>query len=120
MHTKNYFSGIANRYQRNRPDYPAELFQYLAMSCNDYQLAWDAATGSGQAAYLLANQFDQVVATDISQQQIEHAKAKPNIEYKVEAAEGCSLADNSVDLITVAQALHWLEPQAFLSKYSGF
>lgn len=114
MDDKNYFSEIAQQYQRNRPEYPAEIFQYLAMACDSHELAWDVGTGSGQAAVHLAKQFDKVIATDESLEQISHAKRVPNVIYKPESAESSSLEDNSVDLITVAQALHWFDFQPFM------
>ncbi len=116
MDDKNYFSGIAQQYHHNRPEYPAEIFQYLSMLCDDRQSAWDVATGTGQAATHLVQQFNQVIATDNSQEQIAHAKKLGNIDYRHENAESSSLADSSVDLITVAQALHWLDFDAFMAE----
>jgi hypothetical protein len=75
--------------------------------------AWDCATGNGQAAGGVARYFDRVVATDASAEQIAHATAIPNVEYRVARAEASGLADHSVSLVTVAQALHWLEHDAF-------
>ncbi|NVJ66184.1 MAG: class I SAM-dependent methyltransferase [Gammaproteobacteria bacterium] len=116
MDDKNYFSDIAQQYQRNRPDYPSEIFQYLSMVCDNHQLAWDVGTGTGQAAAQLANQFDKVIATDESIEQIAHAKKFPNVTYLRETAENATLEDQSVDLITVAQALHWFDFDAFMQQ----
>ncbi len=116
MDDKNYFSSIAQEYQRNRPMYPSEVFQYLAMVCDNHELAWDVGTGTGQAASQLAKQFDEVVATDESLEQISHAKPEPNIRYRKETAEQSTLEDCSVDLITVAQALHWFDFDNFMQE----
>src|SRR6185312_14234648 len=95
-------------YASSRPTYPKTLFEFLAGLVEHRDLAWDCATGNGQAATLLAGYFKQVIASDASIKQIENAKAGPNTRFAVFPAEKPDLADSSVDLITVAQALHWL------------
>ena len=69
--------------------------------------AWDCGTGNGQTAQELAKHFHQVWATDISEQQIAHAKQAENIIYSVQPAEHTSFPANTVDLVTISQALHW-------------
>jgi len=77
------------------------------------QLAWDCATGNGQAAVAIAELFERVIATDASESQIENAEAHPRVEYRIAPAENSGIESNSVDLITVAQALHWFELEKF-------
>lgn len=112
-HFADHFSASAADYARFRPRYPEALFDYLAGLAPQHALAWDCATGSGQAAVALARHFDRVVATDASAAQIASAEAHPHVEYRVAPAEQSSLDDASVDLITVAQALHWFDLPAF-------
>jgi ubiquinone/menaquinone biosynthesis C-methylase UbiE len=114
--SKDHFSGHADRYQAFRPTYPRALFEYLASLCPRHNLAWDCATGNGQAAVELAAHFQNVVATDFSQTQIDHANPRPNIEYRVAPADASTLADQSVDLIMVAQALHWFDLARFYAE----
>ncbi len=111
-----HFSELAARYSQFRPTYPAELFQFLATNTKHRELAWDCATGNGQAATGLAAHFKQVVATDISAAQIEEAIAHENIEYRVASAEASELKTSSVNLITVAEALHWFNIEAFFRE----
>jgi len=54
-----------------------------------------------------------MIATDASAEQLHQATAKKNIEYKQAAAEENFLPPHSLDLITVAQALHWFDIPAF-------
>jgi ubiquinone/menaquinone biosynthesis C-methylase UbiE len=110
---KDHFSGHAADYSTYRPTYPAELFNWLAEQAPARELAWDCATGSGQAALLLARFFDRVFATDASSEQIKHAHRSGNIEYRVETAEHSSLEANGVDLVVAAQAYHWFNHPAF-------
>lgn len=113
MPFEDHFSVDATHYAIYRPTYPAVLFDFLASLADVRELAWDCATGNGQAAVGLAERFDRVIASDASTEQIEHAFFHPRITYSVFAAEDPELADCSVDLITVAQALHWFDFDAF-------
>ncbi|WP_308912027.1 class I SAM-dependent methyltransferase [Pseudokordiimonas caeni] len=113
---KDHFSGSAGTYAEARPDYPDSLFEWLAAQCCAHDLVWDCATGNGQAAVALARHFAQVVATDASAKQIEAAKQAPNISYRVAPAEASGLGAASCDLVTVAQALHWFDLDAFYAE----
>ncbi len=108
-----HFSSIAQAYARGRISYPPELFAHLAGLCPGHDLAWDCATGSGQAAVALAATFARVEATDLSAELLRQAPAHPRIRYRVAHAENSGLTDRSVDLVTVAQALHWFEHPLF-------
>ncbi|MGE0439970.1 MAG: class I SAM-dependent methyltransferase [Gemmatimonadales bacterium] len=116
MTFKDLFSGGAAGYASFRPHYPAELFAWLAETSPRHDLAWDCATGNGQAAIGLAAHFDRVIATDASSGQLREAQPHPRVEYREARAEACELADRSVDLVTVAQALHWLDLAAFYAE----
>lgn len=101
------------------------MFEYLGSIAPGRKLAWDCATGNGQAAVELANVFDRVIATDASQSQIAKAEAHPKVEYRLAPAEQSDLAAREFDLVLVAQALHWLNHDQFypevrrLLKQSG-
>ncbi len=113
---KDHFSGHAGQYQRYRPRYPRPLFDYLAARAPDRTLAWDCATGNGQAAAQLGRLFNRVVATDASARQIEQASGPDNVEFRTAPAAVSALDSASVDLITVAQALHWFDFEAFYTE----
>lgn len=110
------FSKQAAQYAQFRPSYPDELFKYLATISPSCQLAFDVGTGNGQCAVNLSSLFEQVVASDLSSEQIAHAVPRNNIRYFVAPAEKSGLADQSVDLITVATALHWFNRDAFYQE----
>ena len=113
---KDYFSGHADDYSKYRPKYPAALFSYLASLTQTQQRAWDCATGNGQSAVALAEYFQEVIATDASEKQIENAVSKNGITYRVATAEDSGIDSSSVDLITVAQAFHWFNRQDFATE----
>jgi methylase of polypeptide subunit release factors len=79
---ENFFSPIAKDYARFRPRYPEALFAYLASIAPARRLAWDCATGSGQAAASLVDHFDRVIATDISEELLAEARAHERITYR--------------------------------------
>ncbi|MDO4878947.1 MAG: class I SAM-dependent methyltransferase [Neisseria sp.] len=113
---KDYFSSSSDSYAAYRPDYPAELAQWLADCAPSRRTALDCACGTGQLGVLLAEYFQTVYAADASAAQIANAAARPNVAYRVAPAERSGLADGSVDLITVAQAAHWLDLPAFYAE----
>ena len=110
---KDHFSKQAAEYAKFRPRYPKELFRWFLSVAPGRQLAWDCATGSGQAAVELAEVFDHVIATDASAKQTANAEEHPRVEYRVATAENSGLEASSVDLITIAQALHWFDLEKF-------
>ncbi len=112
---KDYFSIQSNAYSRYRPEYPQELYTYLANVCDKNDLVWDCATGNGQAARGLSKLFKKVHATDASAAQIRSADGPDNIYFKTADAANSGLMGDAVDLITVAQALHWFD----LDKFYG-
>jgi SAM-dependent methyltransferase len=113
---KDHFSGHAATYAAYRPSYPPRLFAWVASVVAQRRQAWDAGTGSGQAAIGLADHFERVIATDASAAQLTHAAAHPRVEYRVAAAEASGLPAQAVDLVTVAQALHWFDIPAFFTE----
>jgi ubiquinone/menaquinone biosynthesis C-methylase UbiE len=111
-----HFSSFASRYADFRPHYPNALFDYLASLAPPDSTVWDCAAGNGQASVDLAARFEKVIATDASRQQIESAQKQANVEYRVAPAEASGLSDQSVALITVAQALHWFQLDRFYAE----
>ena len=115
-----HFSTQANAYAAFRPSYPDELGAWLTTLISPTGQActqvWDCATGSGQAATMLARHFDRVVATDASAAQIEKAEAADCVEYRVAPADASGLPDQSCDVVTVAQAAHWFDLPPFYKE----
>lgn len=111
----NYFGPQASRYRAFRPRYPAALFHYLAVAGGGTRLAWDCATGNGQAAVQLAERFARVIATDPSDQMIAEAIPHPRVTYSVAKYES-GIPERTANLVTVAQALHWFDLDPFLRE----
>jgi ubiquinone/menaquinone biosynthesis C-methylase UbiE len=116
MDFKDHFSRLAAQYSAFRPAYPPAIYDYLGQLCHERQSAWDCACGNGQAALALAERFQAVIATDASPQQLAAAPAHANVTYRVARAEESGIESQSVDLVTVAQALHWFDLDPFYGE----
>src|ERR1700704_3355099 len=116
MSFNDHFSRLAAQYSAFRPSYPPALFDYLAQLCRERQSAWDCACGNGQAALAIAERFESVIATDASPQQLAAAPANAKVTYRVARAEDSGIESGSVDLVTVAQALHWFDLDSFYGE----
>lgn len=113
---KDNFSKESDKYARYRPHYPKELYDFILSRVPKKELAWDCATGNGQVAFVLAQHFKSVMATDLSQQQVSNAIHSNKINYSVQIAEETNFQENSFDLITVGQAIHWFKFETFFKE----
>lgn len=113
---KDHFSSGSEDYAAYRPVYPMALVDALAERSPGRKLALDCGCGTGQLSTRLAERFDAVVATDASAAQIAKAEPHDRVTYRVALAEESGLANASADLITVAQAAHWLDLEPFYAE----
>jgi SAM-dependent methyltransferase len=111
-----HFSRLAGGYAAYRPHYPDGLFAAIAAAAPTRDVVWDCATGSGQAAQGLARHFDLVFASDASREQVGASAANARVRFFVARGEAVPLPAGSVDVVTVAQALHWLELPEFYAE----
>jgi len=116
MEFKDHFSSQSEIYFKSRPGYPDELFRFLASLAPAPGLAWDCATGNGQAAVPLAGYFKKVIATDGSEQQIKNAVLHDKVKYYVALADESGIESRTVDLVTIASALHWMDFDKFYKE----
>jgi len=113
---KDHFSQSSGAYAKFRPDYPDTLVAQIAELVPGRERALDVATGNGQLAVKLAQHFHHVDATDISHNQLEHARNELNVVYHVMPAESLDFPDAYFDLVTVAQAVHWFDFDLFYNE----
>ncbi|KAK9110300.1 hypothetical protein Sjap_018360 [Stephania japonica] len=116
------FDKQAEVYLSVRPKYPREWFSMLSALTPHHSLAWDAGTGNGQAAIDVAEFYDQVIATDVSEAQISHSMPNPKVKYihtphSMSDDELIAMfgGEGMVDLVTVATAVHWFDLPRFYS-----
>src|SRR5437879_13002290 len=96
---RDHFSGVAEDYAAFRPQYPPELFAALAAKTRHRDVAWDCATGSGQAAVGLAAHVARVVGSDGSPAQLAAARSHARDRYFCALEQASSLAAAGVDLV---------------------
>lgn len=116
------FDDQADLYLDARPTYPSQWYSMLAACSLHHSLAWDAGTGNGQAAIGVAEHYEQVIGSDVSEAQLQHAMPHPRVKYlytPLSISDDELIAsiggENSVDLVTVAQAVHWFDLPKFYS-----
>lgn len=110
---KDIFSVQSASYKKYRPTYPTELYDDILSNVEGRNECWDCGTGNGQVALVLSKHFKQVQASDISEGQLNKATQKKNINYSITRAEKTHFADDRFDLVTVGQAAHWFDFDAF-------
>ncbi|APU69888.1 class I SAM-dependent methyltransferase [Christiangramia flava] len=113
---KDNFSGHSSDYAKFRPEYPAEVYTFLKENLSGSDCAWDCGTGNGQVASRLADFFNLVEATDISQPQLKNAIQKNAIHYSLQPAEKVNFPDAVFDLVICGQSVHWFDFAAFFSE----
>jgi ubiquinone/menaquinone biosynthesis C-methylase UbiE len=111
----NKFLHNAQEYTAHRPQYPLNLFAYLANLVPHKKVLLDCGTGSGQAARDLTKYFEYVIATDLSYDLLKIAPKESNLIYIKVEAEYLPIRSQTVDMITIGQALHWFS----LNKFYG-
>ncbi|CAB4267908.1 unnamed protein product [Prunus armeniaca] len=119
------FDKQADVYLDARPTYPKEWYSKLAVLTPHHTLAWDVGTGNGQAALSVAEHYEQVIGTDVSESQLQRAMLHPRVRYahtplSITDDEVIALVggEDSVDLVTVAQAVHWFDLPKFYNLVS--
>lgn len=110
------FNKQASQYAIFRPSYPRELFDYIKNICNEKKIAFDVGTGTGQCAVDLAIDFEKVYASDLSAEQIANANLNDKITYFIAPAHESGLLNESVDLMTIATAIHWFDLNLFFAE----
>ncbi|MCQ4296678.1 class I SAM-dependent methyltransferase [Pseudomonas stutzeri] len=110
------FSSRSTDYARFRPTYPEALFSWLASQCAETEIAMDVAAGNGQASFPLTRHFHQVLACDASAEQLNAADDWPDVQRVVADAHQLPVQNGQLDLLVVAQALHWFATPAFFAQ----
>ncbi|KAL7881307.1 hypothetical protein AOLI_G00081550 [Acnodon oligacanthus] len=116
-----HHASIYQKYRTTPPDNVKEIIlQYLDKKKGPpHELAVDLGCGTGQNTRLFSPHFQKVVGIDVSENQLEVARAVPgftNITYRVGTAENLPFPDGSVDLLTAASAAHWFDHERFLKE----
>lgn len=119
MNTEN-FTGKAEDYAFGRPGYPKEAFDYICSLVPQDAVFTDIGAGTGKFTVELAKRDYSVFAVEPNADmrgQLEIALAPfSNVLIMDGTAEVTKLSEHSVDVITVAHALHWFDLDAFRTE----
>ena len=103
------FGVAADVYERARPLYPDEAIEWILPE--GARTVLDLGAGTGKLTRALAARGLEVVAVEpLAEMRTNLAWAAPEARILDGTAEAIPLEDDSVDLITVAQAWHWVDP----------
>lgn len=112
------FSNRAENYARFRPGYPEAMFDFIEQTLHLHpeDCIVDIGSGTGLFAEPLLKRGHQVVCLEPNDEMRkageERLKKYPAFQSIESTAEHTGLSENSVDLITIAQTFHWLDPIA--------
>ena len=105
------FGPVAEAYERARPGYPPETAAWLAGE--PPRDVVDLGAGTGKLTRLLAAAGHRVVAVEpLSEMRAELERVVPGVRALEGTGEEMPLPDASADVVTVAQAFHWLDQAA--------
>ncbi len=113
----NRFSNRADNYFKYSPGYPQVITSFLEQQLGlqkDARIA-DIGSGTGLFAELLLQKGFKVICIEPDEEMRRAAQARlghySNFISRRHRAESTGLRSTSIDLITVAQAFHWLNPE---------
>jgi len=113
------FSHAADAFDRYRPDYPSALYDRIfAQIPESHRLrAMDLGAGTGSVSDHLAARFREVIAVEPdAAMAAKIAERLPSVSIRRVTAEECAQPPGSVDLITIANALHWMDAPRVLAN----
>ncbi len=114
------FTGKAELYSKYRPSYPMDIISYLSRFIKASDTVADIGAGTGKFTKMLCHLGCNIIAvepnSDMLMQASEYLQNYENLTLIKSPAEDTMLADDSVKLVTVAQAFHWFDVKAFKSE----
>lgn len=116
------FGHAAAEFERYRPEYPPALFERIlaAVPADHRERAIDLGAGTGKATRALLPHFREVIAVEPDHGMATKLKEDlPTVIVRNVTAEDFSQPPSTVDLVIVANALHWMDaPRVFANVHS--
>jgi SAM-dependent methyltransferase len=117
------FSSRVDHYIRSRPSYPPEIIHLLREQCGlaRESIVADIASGTGIFTHFVLENGNRVFGvepnTEMRRAGEQYLSAFPNFVSIDGKAEATTLANESVDVITCAQAAHWFERDQAIAEF---
>lgn len=119
MSFESRFSDCADEFQRYRPEYPPGLYARIfeTVATNPATCAIDLGAGTGIVAGHLASRFQTVIAVEPDAgMAAKLAQQFPQVSIRQCTAEELAHPADTVDLVTIANALHWMDARCVFAK----
>ena len=124
MSSNQVFAGTEDYYARYRPDYPPALYAAITahFALDGTGRLLDLGTGSGHVALALHHRFEAVDGVDMNAAMLDYAKqnasdgAVTNIRWHESAAEDFEATADSYRLVTIGNAIQWMNADAVLAR----
>lgn len=114
------FTNKAEAYAKGRPGYPKEAIDKIRELASKETVFADIGAGTGKFTKELAEYGYHIYAVepnaDMRKQLINTLKPYDNVKIIEGTAETTTLPNHSVDILTVAHALHWFDLEAFRTE----
>ena len=111
------FSDRVANYVKYRPDYPGEIVRFLGDACGltSESVIADVGCGPGISSRMFLENGNRVIGVEPNEAMREAAREYLGTYHAFEIVNGRSeattLADESIDLVTAAQAFHWFDAE---------
>ena len=114
-------AGFADIYDANRPKPPAAVLDILQLlaQVERPRLVVDLGAGTGLSTRVWAERAERVVGVEANPRMLERARSAteaPNVRYVEGFADATGLPPRSSDIVTCAQAFHWMDPRLVLAE----
>lgn len=117
------FTGKAKIYNKYRSSYPSQCINDILSthSINNDLIVADIGAGTGKLTELFLKKNINVIAVEPNHDMLKEAKDNLSkygnlVKFYENSAENTSIKNNSVDIITVAQAFHWFNKYLFKNE----
>ncbi|MGP1309309.1 MAG: class I SAM-dependent methyltransferase [Phycisphaerales bacterium] len=113
------FADRAGDYAKARPSYPAEIVDAVLEGLGEPSalVIADIGAGTGVFSRLLADRGPRVLAVEPNATMREAAAPHNRVEFREGTGEATGLPDRAANLVTVAQAFHWMRPEEALREF---
>lgn len=117
------FGHAAAEFERYRPEYPPTLFERIlaAVPADRRERTVDLGAGTGKATRALLPHFREVIAVEPDPGMAAKLKEDlPTVIVHNITAEDFSQPPSTVDLVTIANALHWMDAPRVFANVHGW